>query len=202
MEQIRRANLAKMIEESGMKQTRFSISIDYNAGMISQLLTGKKPFGERLARGIEEAADKPPLWLDIDHESGHIKVEEGPKAPIIEYNEIEAFLASELEDLDKRQQMPLWGLEKYPPRAFALLYNGGDELLGELSPGMYVALDPDEEPKNNKIVCFLLNSAPAFGIYQSLNNSIRYTSPHYSPMNMDNAKFVGSSILRAYIDRA
>lgn len=62
--QARRARLAKWIDERhGGVQSEFLASTGLNQGMVSALVAGSKPFGEKLAANIEQKAGMPPGHL-------------------------------------------------------------------------------------------------------------------------------------------
>lgn len=50
------------------------------ANQVSDLLNGRAPFGEKIARSIEEAADLPPGWLDQASDDGHVSFVASPTA--------------------------------------------------------------------------------------------------------------------------
>jgi len=64
-QEIRVRNLRKLISEFG-SQAKLADAVGCTPSVISQLITGHRDIGEKLARKIEEGAGKPALWLDGD----------------------------------------------------------------------------------------------------------------------------------------
>jgi len=62
-QEIRVRNLRKLISEFG-SQAKLADAVGCTPSVISQLITGHRDLGEKLARKIEEGAGKPLLWLD------------------------------------------------------------------------------------------------------------------------------------------
>lgn len=101
-EDIRRSNLRAWIASSEEKTvTAFCRKWGLRQSHLSEILAGKRPIGERLARSIEKKAKIPPDHLD--------RVNDGPKEPVASYHGIAltragALLGAEWEklDLDKR----------------------------------------------------------------------------------------------------
>jgi transcriptional regulator with XRE-family HTH domain len=56
-------NLRKLIAEYG-SQAKLADAVGCTPSVISQLMTGHREVGEKLARKIESGAGRPPLWLD------------------------------------------------------------------------------------------------------------------------------------------
>lgn len=63
----RRRRLALLVSEFRTQEALAS-AVGFEANYISQLLSGKKSFGEKTARKIEKGAKKPEEWLDEDVE--------------------------------------------------------------------------------------------------------------------------------------
>ncbi len=68
IEDIRRANLERLIKEKYKNQTSFVRETGVNQGETSGLLNKKRPFGERKARKLEKLAGLPVGWFDTDHD--------------------------------------------------------------------------------------------------------------------------------------
>lgn len=63
--EIRRNRLSKLIEEKfANRQAEFIKKTNINQGELSAILRGKKSFGEKKARKLEEAAGLPNGWFD------------------------------------------------------------------------------------------------------------------------------------------
>jgi transcriptional regulator with XRE-family HTH domain len=60
-------NLRKLIAEYG-SQAKLADAVGCTPSVISQLMTGHREVGEKLARKIESGAGRPPLWLDKPQE--------------------------------------------------------------------------------------------------------------------------------------
>jgi hypothetical protein len=101
-EDVRRSNLRAWVRSSPEENvTAFCRRWNLRQSHLSEILAGKRPFGERLARSIEKKAKIPPEQLD--------RVSDGPKEPSAAYHGISltragALLGAEWEklDLDKR----------------------------------------------------------------------------------------------------
>jgi hypothetical protein len=71
LKSIRIERLKQLQRERGMPgPVEFGAMIGKKPNQISDLLTGRASFGEKVARGIEEKAGKAPLWLDQAVEDG------------------------------------------------------------------------------------------------------------------------------------
>lgn len=71
MNEIRRTRLSKLIaEQFDNKQSEFIKKTGINQGELSAILRGKKSFGEKKARKLEEHAGLPKGWFDNDHSIG------------------------------------------------------------------------------------------------------------------------------------
>ena len=67
IEETRRNQLSKLIQEKYKNQAGFIRETGINQGELSAILRGKKSFGEKKARKLEEDAGLPSGWLDQDH---------------------------------------------------------------------------------------------------------------------------------------
>lgn len=64
---LRRKKLRKWIGlHCNGSVNRFAVGVDYKQPQIAETLNGKRSFGEKLARSLEEAAKMPPGYLDKD----------------------------------------------------------------------------------------------------------------------------------------
>ena len=63
IQQVRLLNLRKLIAEFG-SQAKLADTVGITASVISQLVTGHRDIGEKLARKIESGSGRPALWLD------------------------------------------------------------------------------------------------------------------------------------------
>lgn len=66
IEETRRNQLSKLIQEKYKNQAGFIRETGINQGELSAILRGKKSFGEKKARKLEEDAGLPSGWLDQD----------------------------------------------------------------------------------------------------------------------------------------
>lgn len=75
IDEIRRANLLVLIDESGGKRAALAEKINTNPAYISQLLTPnaekRRSIGDDLSRRLEESYKKPRGWMDKDHTPTH-----------------------------------------------------------------------------------------------------------------------------------
>ena len=67
-QQARVKNLIKLINEYGT-QAKLAEVTGFDASFISQLKTGHRPMGEKVARSIEASTGRPPLWMDTPGDS-------------------------------------------------------------------------------------------------------------------------------------
>ena len=73
--EVRRRRLRAWIAEKfGGKALRFAKSIDRPQPQIAEILRGKRPFGEKIARALEDEAKMPPGWLDREDGSAEQKL--------------------------------------------------------------------------------------------------------------------------------
>ena len=59
-------NLRKLVKDH-RSQANLADKVGVTASVISQLVTGHRAIGEKLARKIEQRTNKKELWLDQDH---------------------------------------------------------------------------------------------------------------------------------------
>lgn len=72
---VRRKRLHKLMDERfNNDQRSFADAIDRAPNYVSRMLSGKKGFGEELARAIEKKLGLPPCWFD-QAESDHSPTE-------------------------------------------------------------------------------------------------------------------------------
>lgn len=67
IEEIRRDNLLKLIEDSGVGITKFSEHLGRSQSQISNLKNSVREIGSELAREIERALNLERGWMDNDH---------------------------------------------------------------------------------------------------------------------------------------
>lgn len=72
----RKANL-KLLLRQYESQRALSEAIGMSFQQVNHLLSGERAIGEVVARRIETALEKPPLWMDRDQETGKIIGSEG-----------------------------------------------------------------------------------------------------------------------------
>jgi plasmid maintenance system antidote protein VapI len=66
-QEIRRKNLRQIVEDKfENKSVRLASHVERPHPNISQLLSGSRPFGEKLARALEKDLELPEMWLDQD----------------------------------------------------------------------------------------------------------------------------------------
>lgn len=75
--ETRRRRLGQLLGEY-QRQQDLADKMGVEQNYISQLLTGKKAFGEKTARKIEKAAGKPEKWLDEAGEERPVAAAEWP----------------------------------------------------------------------------------------------------------------------------
>lgn len=67
IQEIRIKNLSELIDrEFNGVQTRLAERMETPANLVNRWVLGKKVIGDQVARKIEDAANKPRNWLDID----------------------------------------------------------------------------------------------------------------------------------------
>ena len=74
------SNLLKLIDEYGT-QAKLADVIGFDASFISQLKTGHRPMGEKVARSIEASTGRPPLWMDEPADTAGLQKSTGQAAP-------------------------------------------------------------------------------------------------------------------------
>jgi phage repressor protein C with HTH and peptisase S24 domain len=81
MNEVRRANLQALINQKTQgNRTRFGELLGRKQSYVSDILNGKKPFGERVARSIEVKMGLPNRWLDQERATAE-EYEAGPDLP-------------------------------------------------------------------------------------------------------------------------
>ena len=83
IEDVRARNLSTLIQQSTLADV--SRRAKRNASQLSQMSRGKRTFGERVARGIEEAMHLPPGWFDQPHDKTEGQAEEQPTVKGVPY---------------------------------------------------------------------------------------------------------------------
>lgn len=83
IEDVRARNLYTLIQQSTLADV--SRRAKRNAAQLSQMSRGKRTFGERVARGIEEAMHLPPGWFDQPHDKTEGQAEEQPTVKGVPY---------------------------------------------------------------------------------------------------------------------
>ncbi|WP_395146987.1 helix-turn-helix transcriptional regulator [Moraxella atlantae] len=71
--EIRLENVEKLMQETGLDRASFAERFDTTYNMFSQYFTtgkSRKVIGDKKARSIEEAYNKPKFWLDNEHDDG------------------------------------------------------------------------------------------------------------------------------------
>lgn len=66
IEEIRRANLSKLVEDSATIAA-LANAAEISESYISTILSGARNAGSRIARKLERATGRPEGWMDIDH---------------------------------------------------------------------------------------------------------------------------------------
>ena len=77
IKEIRIRQLQKLLTEYKNQQD-LADKVGVEQNYVSQLLSGKKPFGEKAARKIERGAGKPEKWLDHDEEERPVSASDWP----------------------------------------------------------------------------------------------------------------------------
>lgn len=149
---IRRSNLQALVDTHGL--TAVSKRVKRSPTQISDMLAGRKSFGEKVARAIEHQwdASRAPLWLDVDlsedstgqlnKEDNVFPVETGSKVPLISWVQaghwceaVEPFQPGDAEDW-------LFCPVKHGPSTFALRVRGVS-MEPKYRDGAIIYVDPD-----------------------------------------------------------
>lgn len=69
IQEMRKANLIKLIQEAGGKNTQLAAKTGMDASYISQMKNGTRAIGEKTARNIERSLELNEGWLDQQHDS-------------------------------------------------------------------------------------------------------------------------------------
>lgn len=103
---LRRSNLKRWIADHCGKQADFIAKTEINQGELSGLLSGKKSFGEKKARNLEEDAGMPPLYLDKNHGESHpaVAIDEHRKNRLVQQL---CDIAETINDIGLKKLLPI-----------------------------------------------------------------------------------------------
>jgi len=168
VQEIRKRKLSNLIREYGT-QKAFAEAAGLDVGHVSQMMTGRRSIGERVARKIEKNLGKPEGWMDSENGDGtpqktpppHANVGPGPDTrgfvPLISW--VQAGEWREAVDTfqpgDAEEWLPC--PKPHSPHAFALRVRGdsmqspypGQKTYPE---GTIIYVDPDMSPTPGKRV--------------------------------------------------
>lgn len=100
IQDVRRENLRRLIaERHGNNVSAFAESIGKSQSQIADTIDGRKSFGEKVARNIEELAQLAPLSLDTAG-TGAPALRESVAAYQVQVSKAALLLAAEIEKLD------------------------------------------------------------------------------------------------------
>ena len=160
IEKIRRANLEKYIALNYKNRRKFSMKYGINYGNLYSILKGDRPFGERLARDLEEKLE---LELGtLDHIDSNLTEQPVTKIAIYE-NKLSAgsgnkIFAEEVigYHMFASDDLKNEGLDK---KNLCIFFVRGDSMLPEIQDGAKVLIDISQrELVNNKIYAVSVNN--------------------------------------------
>jgi len=201
--EIRLKNLEALIEEFG-GQRQLAERADLTPSVISQLKTGRRSLGEKLARKIEAGAEKPTGWMDVDHTGEPSNVSPGPDirglVPLISW--VQAGCWEEIVDNFHTGDAEEWRptTANCGPHAFALRVTG-DSMVNpygfpSIPEGSVVIVDPDRPADNGKIVVAKLVDSQEATLKRLVidgpNKYLKPLNPDYKPIEINgNCRIVG-----------
>lgn len=154
--EIRIKNLQRLLnDKAGGNQTELGRLIGKRQSYVSDLLAGKKSFGEKVARDIEGGLGLGPGWLDRESKAEPSNVTEGPpirgRVPLISWVQAGDFTA--LVDNYATGDGEDWVDSVVPVRrhTFALRVKG-DSMVPEFNEGEVVIVEPDADAENGDFV--------------------------------------------------
>lgn len=146
-QEIRQARLQQWIDKNfeGVPN-KFIAMFGLNQGEIYSLLNGKRTFGERKARILEETASMPYKWLDTPLEESSIIPQHASIATIEEQEDLSAYAEVELFDvkLSAGNGTATWVARQEEPLLFRKAWLKKRGFSSEACKGMYVRGDSME----------------------------------------------------------
>jgi transcriptional regulator with XRE-family HTH domain len=104
---FRRVNLGNLIARYG-GQRAFAERVGLSPAHVSQIMTGRRNVGDQVARRIEQALNRPPGWMDIDHSYAKDNVPELTPRQAILLDHFEALTEEQqgelLRELEEKKQ--------------------------------------------------------------------------------------------------
>lgn len=142
--QTRRERLATMIQEKTQgNKAVFAQLVGKKASQISDMLSGSKSFGEKVARDIERKTGYPERWLDGDVSMPAPERPPG-KVPLLTWQQLgQALQTQELEWIAT--------VASVTPHMFALRVEG-ESMEPRCPPGTILIVDPDREATHGNYV--------------------------------------------------
>ena len=160
IEKTRRANLQKYIASNYQNKRRFTLAYSLNYGNLYSILKGERPFGERLARDLENKIGLQEGSLDLNN-SGLLPQTE-TQIPVyanklsagsgnLAFNEaIIGYHLFNTEDLHH---------EGFNERSLCVFYVRGDSMLPDIQDGAKVLVDLTQtELIDNKVYAISINN--------------------------------------------
>ncbi len=196
-------NLEILIKEAG-GQRQLAERADLTPSVISQIKTGRRSLGEKLARKIEAGAMKPQGWLDQDHSDSTSNVSPGPdikgKVPVISWVQAGAWeeIIDNFQPGDAEEWRPTTA--NCGPNAFALRVKG-DSMVNptgfpSIPEGSVVIVDPDGQADSGRIVVAKLEDSQEATLKRLVidgpNRYLKALNPDYKPIEINgNCRIVG-----------
>ena len=146
--ETRRTNLVRLIEKYSKSSKEFSEKVGKTPQQISQIVSGARNMGEKIARDIESKLGLGTGFLDIDQNVEEINSTLHTKRiPIISW--VHAGDPHDTGDCDYSETMVV---EEYiPDGCFALRVNG-DSMIPEFNEGDPIVINPGKHPKPGDFV--------------------------------------------------
>lgn len=137
--ETRRQNLKNLIEKFSKTNKEFSAKVGKTPQQISQILSGARNMGEKIARDIEAKAELEKGYLDIDHNVDELKPAiKTKRIPVLSW--VQAGNPHDTGDCDYSETMVV---EEYIPDGCFGLRVRGDSMVPEFHEGDPIIVNPN-----------------------------------------------------------
>lgn len=137
--ETRRENLKKLIEKFSKTNKEFSVKVNKTPQQISQILSGTRNMGEKIARDIEARIGLERGYFDIDHNVETLEtVTKTKRIPVLSW--VQAGNPHDTGDCDYSETMVV---EDYIPDGCFGLRVKGDSMIPEFNEGDPIIVNPN-----------------------------------------------------------
>ena len=144
---LRRENLKKLIEALGFRNKEFADKVGKTPQQVSQILSGARNMGEKIAREIENRLNLENGYLDIDSNVGVPSNIKTKRIPVLSW--VQAGNPHETGDIDYSEYIIV---DDYVPDGCFGLTVRGDSMIPEFNEGDVVVVNPSINAKPGDFV--------------------------------------------------